>query len=226
MIPPRLRSFRRVQTQQTRDITSVAVGVHELPFMLRHASALRASAACSRRIGSRNRGRNACVAASRGSRGRRDDQIPPPSMSPSVVFCSHLHHDARRRRDGGEHHTPPAPHSPLLLSLGSGNSKRLALQRGALAAIARAQRATFSAEEGGVGSGSRSKAEVAQSGMDAETRRSIGEGDKKSKDSMKTVKVSFAGDGRKRGATTQRLLWASRDLRVGCVAQSRLNTGL
>lgn len=60
-----------------------------------------------------------------------------------------------------------------------------------MAAIARAQQMTLSSEEGAGGLGSRSKAEQAQAGMDAETRRSIGEGDKKSKKSMKTVKVSF-----------------------------------
>lgn len=54
--------------------------------------------------------------------------------------------------------------------------------------MARAQRVSFSAEEGG-GARTKNKAEQAQSGMDAETRRSIGEGDKKSEKSMKTVKV-------------------------------------
>lgn len=54
--------------------------------------------------------------------------------------------------------------------------------------MARAQRVSFSAEEGGGADGSKNKLD-AQAGMDAETRRSIGEGDKKSEKSMKTVKV-------------------------------------
>ena len=55
--------------------------------------------------------------------------------------------------------------------------------------MARAQRVSFSTEEGGGGARTKNNAEQAQSGMDAETRRSIGEGDKKSEKSMKTVKV-------------------------------------
>lgn len=73
-----------------------------------------------------------------------------------------------------------------------GSGERLALERGALAAMARAQQVTFSAAGGGgEASGKNNKAEQAaqQSGMDAETQRSIGEGDKKSEKSMKTVKV-------------------------------------
>lgn len=61
-----------------------------------------------------------------------------------------------------------------------------------MAAVVRAQQMALSSEEEGAsGLGSKTKAEQAQAGMDAETRRSIGEGDKKSKKSMKTVKVSF-----------------------------------
>ncbi len=81
------------------------------------------------------------------------------------------------------------PRTSLLSGLVGGNSKELGLERGALAAMARAQRVSFSAEEGGGAGGTKNKVEQAQAGMDAETRRSIGEGDKKSEKSMKTVKV-------------------------------------
>lgn len=158
--------------------------------MLRHSSALRVAAAHFRRFGSRSRGKHACVAASRGPNVRHT-QVP--LSSPGVMFCCHLHQETRRRRDGSEWSTPPIPRK-LSFSPGlcNANGKRSNLERCVLAAMASTSRATFSSEEGG-GAGSKTKAEIAQSGMDAETRKSIGQGDKKSKDSMKTVKVSFGG---------------------------------
>lgn len=168
--------------------------------MLRHASSLRVSFACYGRVGSRNRGLYASISIAESSRSRTSDysyssntssRHNMPHSSACLVCCSSLHNDANRRRRQGDDFAPPVPRATLLSGLVGGDRNRLALERDALAAMAGAQRATFSAEGGGGGVlGSRSKAEQAQSGMDAETRRSIGEGDKKSKKSMKTVKVS------------------------------------
>ncbi|CAM9970505.1 unnamed protein product, partial [Ectocarpus sp. 12 AP-2014] len=157
--------------------------------MLRHAGSLRASTVCSRRFTSRNRVHDALatVGAPCFSKPHRY-QIP--RSTPGLPFCSHLHHDARRRREGDG----PIPPVPRPVGLTGGDGKRSALGRGAVAAIARAQQMALSSEEGAGGLGSKSKAEQAQAGMDAETRRSIGEGDKKSKKSMKTVKLALAGN--------------------------------
>lgn len=151
--------------------------------MLRHASALRSAASCPGRIGPRNHRGHHCMSIAASSRSKTHHI---PRSNPGLLFCSHLHHDARRRREGNDS-KPPIPRTSLLSGLVGGNGERLAVERGALAAMARAQQVTFSAGEGG---GAKSKAEQAQSGMDAETQRSIGEGDKKSEKSMKTVKVS------------------------------------
>eukprot|EP00903_Cladosiphon_okamuranus_P009592 g9131.t1 len=100
-----------------------------------------------------------------------------------------------RRRDGGSDSRAPVPRTLLLSGLVGGNGERSALERGALAPMARAQQVAFSAAgEAGGGGGVKDKAEQAQSGMDAETQRSIGEGDKKSEKSMKTVKLALAGN--------------------------------
>lgn len=130
-----------------------------------------------------------------------------PRSNPGLLFCSHLHHDAnRRRREGnGNDSKPPLPRTLLLSGLVGSNGERSALERGALAAMARAQQVKFSAGEGG-GLGSKNKAEQAQSGMDAETQRSIGEGDKKSQKSMKTVKVSIRHAARRKVVNARRLL--------------------
>lgn len=163
--------------------------------MLHRTSRLRVSSACYRRVGSLNRGRHASVSIAESSRSKTstsDGSSSLPHSRAGLLFCSHLHNDANRRRRQGEDFAPPVPRATFLSGLVGGNGKRFALERDALAAMATAQRVTFSAEGGeGGGFGSRSKAEQAQSGMDAETRRSIGEGDKKSKTSMKTVKVSL-----------------------------------
>ncbi|CAM9682088.1 unnamed protein product, partial [Ectocarpus fasciculatus] len=168
--------------------------------MLRHASSQRASTVCSRRFAPRNRVHDALASVGAPccySKPHRK-QIPR-STTPGLhilLFRSHLHHDARRRREGNG----PIPPVPRPVGLAGGDGKRSALERGAMAAIARAQQtALSSSEEGGAsGLGSKSKkknkAEQAQAGMDAETRRSIGEGDKKSKKSMKTVKLALAGN--------------------------------
>lgn len=157
--------------------------------MLRHVSALRSSASCPRRIGPRNHRGHHCISVAASSRSK--PHHVPRSPNPGLLFCSHLHHDARRRREGSDS-KPPIPRTSLLSGIVGGNSERLALERGALAVMARAQQVTFSAgaEARGRGGGVKNKAEQAQSGMDAETQRSIGEGDKKSEKSMKTVKVS------------------------------------
>lgn len=173
--------------------------------MLSRAHSLRVPSACFGRLGSRNRGRHASISIAELSRSRTTDScssISGRSSSPhnkyvphsrsGVVLCSHLHSDANRRRRQADDFAPPVPRATLLSGLVGGDGKRLALERDALAAMASAQRATLSSAEGGGagGVGSKSKAEQAQAGMDAETRRSIGEGDKKSKKSLKTVKVS------------------------------------
>ncbi|CAN0236012.1 unnamed protein product [Ectocarpus sp. 6 AP-2014] len=157
--------------------------------MLRHAGSLRASTVCSRRFASRNRVHDA-VATVGAPCCSKPHRYQIPRSTPGLPYCSHLHHDARRRREGDG----PIPPVPRPVGLAGGDGKRSALGRGAMAAIARAQQMALSSEEGAGGLGSRSKAEQAQAGMDAETRRSIGEGDKKSKKSMKTVKLALAGN--------------------------------
>lgn len=150
--------------------------------MLRHGSALRCAASCSGRIGLRNRRGHHYMSIAAAS---RPNTHHIPRSSAGLLFCAHLHHDARRRREGNGS-GPPIPRTSLVSGLVGSNRERLALERSALAAMARAQQAMmFSSGEGGV----KNKAEQAQAGMDAETKRSIGEGDKKSEKSMQTVKV-------------------------------------
>lgn len=66
------------------------------------------------------------------------------------------------------------------------NGKGIAWDGGVLAAVASAQRMNFSAEKGGARKrGGKPKEQT----MDEETRKSIGQGDEKTKKSMQTVKV-------------------------------------
>ena len=88
--------------------------------------------------------------------------------------------------------------------------------------MARAQRVSFSAEEGGGGARTKNNAEQAQSGMDAETRRSIGEGDKKSEKSMKTVKVGASMTTLLETRANLMKLYASSDVERGRHSNPRL----
>ena len=150
-----------------------------LPWMLRHAGALRPAFPCARRAASRNRVLYppTSFAPSPHSRAQR---IPPSNTI--VLSCCHLHHDARRKRDGR------MPSMPSVIRQSRFNGKGSeGWERGILPSPVGAQRVSFSSEEGGAGA---AKNKTEQSRMDEETRRSIGEGDEKAKKSVKTVKVS------------------------------------
>lgn len=175
-----LARFACSAADRTKGTAVVIHSLGALPWMLRHAGALRPAFSCTRRAASRNRVRYPATsfASSPHAQAKR---IPPSNTF--VLSCCHLHHDARRKRDGSA--MPPMPHVIRHLRFnGKGSERR---ERGILPSPVGAQRVSFSAEDAGAGA---AKNKTEQSRMDEETRRSIGEGDEKAKKSMKTVKVS------------------------------------
>lgn len=98
---------------------------------------------------------------------------------PGLLFCCHLHHDNTRRRDCN-------PMSPTPLRLPRLSGKGRAWDVGILAAVAGAQQMSFSAEKG---ESRKRGGKPKEQTMDEETRKSIGQGDEKTKKSMQTVKV-------------------------------------
>lgn len=143
--------------------------------MLRHAGVLRPALRSPGRVVSRNQ--TAFSAAPWPC--SRHTLRPTPNL-----LRYDLHHHARRRRDGGA--IPPIPRAYRWSGpFGMG----WAWESGLSAAVAGAQRMTFSGVERGAGRAKKHKEQQASSTMDEETRRSIGKGDEKAKKSMQTVKV-------------------------------------
>lgn len=156
--------------------------------MLLHAGALRPTISCSRRLASRYR--PVCYPPLKLGVGASRSKDSPELPVRGLLFC-HLHHDARRRRDGSRGAAmPPIPRALRLSRLGRNDG---AWENSVLAATMGAQRVTFSAGDPTSSSGSKrrsgGKEQSPTSGMDEETRKSIGESDEKAKKSMQTVKV-------------------------------------
>lgn len=143
--------------------------------MLRHTGALRPVLRCSRRLAS--------SARSSGLPNPHDPRAASESSialnRPGLLLCCRLHHDTSRRR--GCNAIPPIPVRSSKMG-----DKRRAWDGGIPAAVAGAQRVSFSAgKEGARKRGGGAKEHT----MDEETRKSIGHGDEKTKKSMQTVKV-------------------------------------
>ncbi|CAM9889355.1 unnamed protein product, partial [Ascophyllum nodosum] len=162
--------------------------------MIRHTAALRCALYSSQRLASRSRLPFFISKLDPAALSGRSRYVP--RHFPTLIFC-YLHHDSRRRRGSNTAMSPAFPADRIRgldCEIGEWCTGVLA----AAAVSTGGQRTAFSS--GNSPTSGRPKQPMKErppsssTTMDEETRRSIGESDKKAKKSMKMVKLALAGN--------------------------------